>query len=470
MADDEERRFGVVLFDDAQDPGAGWATLQPGTAKRISGPGDLSTDTIWWTNVPYDMFFRRTEVWRIPSLRHDKYLVVSPTDVMREWGYDPATVSASFVTDMCSIVFDRIMRMSWMLLREVNPKLKLVEAFTGKTLREDLRPLLPELDYPKGEAVAEMKSGQAWEEFTATGARGPKGARWVMLRRPRLSYAMEMLQTPVPRGPFEYVTRASLRSVTDDRVKYIQDANTPAMVEVTINSMQPEISPIYGFGNAIDKEKKVPRSWVAHPEFMVLSRYAEVEVKNLWMGREYWALVPELPEVVKEFFSDKFTEWSWTAGIIAETLWRSVVLGEDKTKAGPLRDGESLAQTSWPGVWIRAADKSSMFMVSLRLAELGYAVLSYGLGWVRCAVPDEEIAQFMKDGLSYGLLPLMVDVPPEVFKPERIQWNGDQKSLGLARFTMSKSTNLLWKLDRVPMLPPDKRVAAVQALRAQNNG
>lgn len=465
-----DRKFGVVLFDNPEDPQSGWAAVAGGRgSRRIQGPHELSTDTIWWSNVPYEMFFGRTQTWRIPSMRHDKYLVVAPRDVLKEWGHDPTTVDASFVADFCAVSFDRIMRMSWMLLRDVNPKLRMDQAFLGKTLREDLRSLLPELDYPQGEAASVMKSGYAWEEFTATGARGPKGGKWIVLRKPRLSYAMEMLQTPVPRAPFEFVSRAELRNLSDDRVKFVREMKEPCIVEVSISSMQPEVSPLYGFGNATDKSKKVPRSWVAHPELVVLSRFAELEVRNAWRGREYWAMVPAMPEVVKDFFSDKYTEWSWTAGIIAETLWRSVILGEDKGKAGARREGEELAQTSWPGLWIRAADKASMFSVSLRLAELGYTVMSYGIGWVRLQVAEDEVAQVMKDGLSLGLIPQLADVPENVFRGT-INWAGDPKAEPLATLTMRKAMKMLWNLDKVPTYPPEQRREAVREIQSRMQG
>lgn len=460
-----DRKFGVVLFDNPEDPQSGWASVPGSRSRRVRSPAELSTDTIWWTNVNYDMFFRRTQIWRMPTMRHDKYLVVSPRDVIREWGHDPQQVDVSFVTDLCAVAFDRIMRMSWMLLRDVNPKMRIADAFVGKTLREDLRSLLPELDYPQGEAAAVMRSGQAWAEFTATGAVGPRGGKWVVLRKPRLSYAMEMLQTPVPRAPFEYISRSEFRSLTDDKVQLIRTMKEPCIAEVGVSNMQQAVAPLYGFGNATDKGRKIPRSWVAYPEFKVLSRIADIDVKNAWRGREYWAIVPAMPEVVKDFFGDKYTEWSWTAGVIAETLWRSVVLGEDRSKVGGLREGEELAQTSWPGLWIRAADKAAMFSVSLRLAELGYAVVSYGIGWVRCQVAEDEVAQLMKDGLTLGLLPQMVDIPDGVFRRGSIPWEGDPKASMLANLMMLKQDKFLWNLDKVPTYPQEQRRSAIQQIQ-----
>lgn len=474
--EDLEKKFGVVLFDQDQDPGAGWcAVALPGgrtsTARRINGPNELANDTIWWTNIGYEMFFKGTEVWRNPTLRHDKYLVVSPQDVLKEWGYDPAGVEPHFVTSFCASIFDRIMRMAWQLLSDVNPKLRIDQAFVGKTLREDLRPLLPELDYPKLEAAESMTSGVAWAEFTGTGARGPKGGKWITLRKPRLSYAMTMLQTPVPQGPYEHLSRMDLRQKGPDRVAYIAGLETPCMVEVTVRSMQPEVAPIYGFGAAIDKDKRVNRSWVAQPEFVLLNTFAEIDVRSAWVGEKNWALVPAMNEAVRSFLSDKHTNYSWSAGVLAETLWRAVALGEDKAKAGPLRTGEQRAQTSWQGLWLRASDKCEMFRAGMRLTELGYAVLSYGLGWVRCMVAEEEVAQLIKDGLLLGLVPHPVDVPRAAFPSNRpIPWDqaNDPKSRLYAQFSVTGNQNMLWNLDRTPLIEPTQRDAYIRALNDRN--
>ena len=472
--EDLDRKFGLVYFDDEQEPGAGWcAVAGPGgqAARRIMGPNELSTDTLWWTNITYDHFYKRSEAYRNPNLRHDKYLVVSPKDVLREWGYDPEAVDSQFTCSFGAQVFDRIMRISWSLLSYVNPKMRIEEAFTGKTLREDLRSLLPELDYPKGPSATVIKSGNAWEEFTATSVRAPKGARWITLRRPRLSYAMEMLQTPVPRGPFEYKARNDLKGDARGRVQLVKTVSEPCMVEVTIKNMQPEVSPIYNWGAATNKDVRQPRNWVAHPEFILLTSMAEVDVRSVYMGREYWGMVPEMSDGVTEFLNDKVSEFSWSAGIVAECLWRSVPLAEDKAKAGPLRDGEERAQTSWPGAWVRAADKSTLFMLSMRLTELGYAVSSYGLGWVRVSVTEEEVLNLIKDGLGLGLVPSLSEVPEGAFRSARdFNWQGDERAKNLVYFTLMKNREMLWNLDKVPLIPRGRRKEYLRKLHERYRG
>ena len=94
----EDCKFGVVVFDEPQDPRSGWYAVAGGEADRFSGAHELSTDTIWWTNVAYEHFFRgQTEIWRIPSLKHDKYLVVSHVD----WG-SPRARSIDFEASLRS--------------------------------------------------------------------------------------------------------------------------------------------------------------------------------------------------------------------------------------------------------------------------------------------------------------------------------------------------------------------------------
>lgn len=458
-----ERKFGVVFFDDENDPAAGWASVNGGQARRISGPNELATDTLWWSNLSYKAFFLHSEIWRLPWLRHDRYLVVSPRDVMQEWGLDPKSVGSDHAVVVVSTAFARVMALAFRLVRDVEPRARMDEIFTGRLLREDLRRLLPEAEYPKGEAASVMKSGTAWQEITRTTVRGIKGARWVMLRKPRLVHAMEILQTPIPRGPFEFMSRRELSSKTSDRVNWVREADTPCIAEIAIQRIDGEIAPVYGFGNAIEQDKRTPRSWVAHPEFVVLSRFAELDVKSLYVGDSYSVLAPSLPEPIKDFLSDKHSEFSWSAGVIAETLWRAGALGEDKGKQRGF--DEERAQTSWQGAWIKSADKSSLFLTSMQLSELGYSVVSYGLGWIRVIVPEETIPDLIKDALTLGLLPLLSDVPQDLFdKNQPVPWGGDKRSRMLAQMMVTGNRNMLWHLDRLPILPADQREAILKRL------
>src|SRR3546814_20355235 len=141
----ENRRFGLVLFDDPKDPSSGWAAVAgEESPRRIGGPNELSTETIWWTNMSYEFFFKKTEAWRNPWHRHDKYLVASPSDVLREWGHDPKEVSSDFVCQFVATAFGRVMQLAFKTVREADQRVRMDEDFAGKTSRADRGRTTPE--------------------------------------------------------------------------------------------------------------------------------------------------------------------------------------------------------------------------------------------------------------------------------------------------------------------------------------
>lgn len=450
-------KFGVVLFDDEKNPRGAWVSVNGGDTRRIEGLHELGTDTYWWSNMTYESFFKTTEAWRNPWLRHDAYLVVKPRDVLLEWGQDPASSPPDHTAAFCSKAFFRIMMLAFKIARECDERIRMSTLFTGNTLRADLRRLLPKAEYPTGEAAGIMKTGQAFAEFTRTGLRGVKGSKQVMLRRPRLSYALEMITTPVPKGPFEFLPRSQIRQMAADKVAWISNSERPCMVEVSVDSMNADVAPVYGFGNSTDKDRRIPRSWVAHPEFLVMSSFSSMDVKNAWIGKEYSMMNLELMEPVRRFLADRYSDSSWTAGIIAETLWRAAALSEEKGR-GPKVDPQDQAHISWRGAWVKASDKTSGFLSAMRLHELGYPAVSYGYGWVYCQVTEDQIPDLIRDGLTVGMVPRLSDVPESLFGLNRVvPWSGDKKSQLVAQLTLTKRKHTLWNLDLLPLLEKDKQ-------------
>jgi hypothetical protein len=465
----EERgslKFGVVLFDDTKNPGAAWVAVNGSKARRIDGTNSLPTDAIYWSNITYEDFFRTTEVYRNPWLRHDAYLVTKPKDVLVEWDLDPATTPPDYMAEMLSTKFSHIMTMAYKLAKECNERMRMTTLFKCNTLREDLRFMLPKADFPKGEAASVMKAGQAFAQFTKTAVRGVKGGKLVMLRRPRVPYALEMLTTPVPSGPFEFRSRADLRGFSPDKVAWVRGTDLPCLVEVTVDSMQQDVAPVYGFGNSTDRDRRVARSWVPHPEFLMMSSFSELDVRSAYVGREYSQMNLALPEPVRRFLSDAHIEASWSAGVIAETLWRAACLGEEKKQGGV--PGEDRAQTSWRGAWVMSADKAAGFMSAMRLTDMGYAVASYGYGWIFCQVTEDQIPDLLRDGLSIGLVPRLFDVPPTLFANGGIPWGGDKKSRVLSQLTVTKQKHLLWNLDKLPLYEGSQREALMKKIAMEH--
>ncbi len=353
------------------------------------------------------------------------------------------------------------MNASFNLAKRQIPTLTMEKLFGGQRLMDDLRILMPQMDYPRGEAAAVIKADKAYKEFTTSTVRLPQEGDLVILRKPRILYATTMLNMPVPVGPFESVSRRSMREAGsgDDRAQFIRESDKPYMVELSVEKMNGDLAQIYGFSNASDKnKKKTTRDWVAHPEFMTLDVIAELDVRSAYVGAGYKSLYEELDDNIKDFLKDPLNDSLWSAGIIGETLWRSMLLKEASDRIGRAADGNERAGTSWEGAWIRANDKIMMFTHAKQLTEMGYAVGSYGLGWVMCKVPREMKQDFIRDALSLGLVPSMTDFPDGMFtRKMRIPWTDDQNSFFLATLQSQKRKDAIWLLDQLSNIDDPKK-------------
>jgi hypothetical protein len=449
------KKFGVVMFDDAQDPSSGWAHAEGDRqTRRIAASEDLPQDTIWWTNVSFDVFFFETELHRRSWLRHDRYLVVTQKDVLREWNYDPARLDPATTCQVAATFFARIMLIAYQLAKAVRPGITMDEAFEGETLRSDLRVVLPELEYPRSEAASILRADVAFSEFTPTSMRPLRDSVWAMVRKPRLSHALEMFRTEIPVGPFEFMSRRDIQSHDGNLVS--GEGSRPFVAEVAVGEIHPDVATVYGIAPSVGAGRPATRAWVAQNEFAALGRIAELDVKSAWVGRASTSLLEMLPDPVREFLAGDRNACSWSAGIVAETLWRACCLKERRDGAAD-SGCEHGAATSWAGAWIRAADKISMFSSAMELVRSGYSVASYGTGWVRASITQDMREDFIRDSLATGLVPSMAEIPEGMFQfGDEIIWGGSKKAEALAFMQSRKQRDLLLNLDRASLVVPER--------------
>jgi hypothetical protein len=469
------RRFGVVLFDDSKDdPGNGYSIVTEDgattTYDRISGPFDLATDVLWWTNLPYEVLFKKTDMWKASHLRHDKYLPVGPGEALREWGRDLKYEAPEVAGRILCMLFYRVMNITFGLLRENKPRLTVDDAFKGVTLRDDLRALLPEAEYPRMEAAQALKRGVAYEEFTNTMVRPQRDTKRVTLRLPRVTHAWRLLEQARPEGPFEYVDKVTIRrSRTTDHDWVLSNPN-PVFADIAMTRMDERVSPVYGFGNSTDRTERRPRSWIPQNEFAVLSKFADLVVRGAYVGSGYskTSTIEECSDGVINFVRDKFTDFSWSAGIVAEALWRAATLPEEKGRNNQIRPGDERPHTSWQGVFVRGEDKHTMFALATRLLEFGYPPVSYGIGWIRCALFDDQRDAFIRDAITLGLVPQISDVPDNFqFNDADIatSWGGDKKMSLYVASLLRKDIAFLWDMDRLITMDKTERVKIIKRYR-----
>lgn len=450
-------KFGVVLFDLTDSPERGWASAEGEEAIRIEGTNMLASNTIWLTNLNWAAFNIQSEMNKVSRLRQSDYFPVPIAQIMKEWNRDPAS-SGDYTATFCSQVFSRVMNIVFRLAKSCNPSIKMRDFFVHGSLRDDIKVLLPKLDFPTGEAESLLLPGSSYEHLTRTSLSIPKGSKMIKLVQPRLSYATSLLTSPVPSGEFRHMTRSDLRRESSDRVNWVYHNHCPVMAEILIDDAHNDLSRVYNFGSSLDSNKRNVRAWAAHPEFLALSSFSTMRVNSAYIGTSYTTLGDMLPPAIQEFLNTPFSDISWSAGVVAELIWKTCLLTKPRPRTRSKTDKMPL---SWQGLWLKAADKAMMFAPSMALFDMGYTVVTYGSGWIQVYIQDEQRRDVISDALGLGFMPLISDIPDGMFnadKDVKPKWGGDMRALnGIVSSTMQKNVDMLWSLDKIPLYDADKQ-------------
>lgn len=134
-----------------------------------------------------------------------------------------------------------------------------------------------------------------------------------------------------------------------------------------------------------------------------------------------------LPQSAREMLDSGSA--SWALGVVAEALWRSRA---------------SAQQPDFAAIRMQELDRTTMQRMADGLADRGWSVISFGLGWVRVSIHAEAMGELVADGVELGLLPMARpgghDVDPAAW-PER-------SSKELAEMTLRGGMHRLNRIDR----------------------
>lgn len=178
-------------------------------------------------------------------------------------------------------------------------------------------------------------------------------------------------------------------------------------------------------------------------------------------GEAYTTLAQSLPDTVLDFLNDQFSFLSWSAGVLAETLWKSAALGNPKHNP----DHGIKPDTSWRGLWIKSIDKSLTFMSAMAMNENSWKVSSYGSGAGQFSCPKTRLPDILRESGTCGMMPRLEAVP-ENMNVDGYRWDGDPRAKIMAMLTMKKNKSLLWNMDRLPTYPKAQRPEVLKKMQA----
>ena len=458
MNEIQDTLFGAVIFDDPDLAEGGWMSIDGGPAVRIASQTALPTDTIFWSNLTFNAFFEaRGKI--IPNIRGADYLPVKLKDMLKEWSADPAMIRPGDYVVMMSNVFRRVMGMAGGISAELESPAPL---FVNDKLAQDLRVVLPEAEFPRDddELNSVLRAGVGFSYTSLTTVRSRRDGVTMSVARPRLDHAIDILSSPVPNGPFIY-----RRGSTVPPARELARSSRPVMAEIRLHGVDPAIGSIYGFGLSPKRGAKVTRTWVAQPELAAMANWADIEVRGAIIGSNYGVLSQSILASLRKFLLSKQSSVSWSAGVLATTIWTAAAAGKPMTSRVANRD--LVPQTSYRGAWLRGVDKVLTFGRAMAMHRAGFAVLSYNGGQVTCSVPPDRRDEFILAAWECGMTPSIFDVPRAFTEAglASVAWGGDPNSRPMASLILQRKANVMWELDSMPLASEQERAEIVERIR-----
>ncbi len=458
MSDNQyEQYYGAVIFDDKDSPTSGWMSVEGEAGRRISDQSQLRNDTIFWSNCP--SFFGKN---MLSNIRQENYIQNKLKDIMLEWDCDPEIMAPKEFAEIIATLFSRMMRMAKRLIKASDLGIPEDMFFTKDRLPQDIKTVLPAAEYPPDDSEMNdiLKSGISFAYLTFTSINGNKADTLIPVRRPRLDHVVDIMSSPVPNGPFKYFNGRTLPKASE-----VAMLPKPVMAEIVMRNADSAVSPIYGFGVNANSKSRLVRSWVAQPELAIMTGFADIEIRNAWIGESYSILPQSMTKILQNFLTSKETSLSWSSGMLMDAIWAGAVVGRSSDGFSAI-PRERLPQTSWRGAWLRACDKIITLRYAMMMHKAGFAVQSYHNGQVNCRVPQFRLEEFCFAAWKAGMVPQMKHIP-RPFKSSELDahpWGGTPDTKFWATLVMGKNSKALWELDDLPLAKAEDKQAIVSSV------
>lgn len=373
-------RFGVVVLDSCH-ANQGWACTGDIPPERIKSIAALQSDTIWWVGLDFMTFRSRGITANNGTLRYDQWFGVTQKTALGELGSgDTLGTGSTSAATLGGVLMN---------IKEI---LDLLAASQGQPASSVFRPyaLSKGLNHLTGSKpqisqgmLRKFEGGNALSaNIIRTGA-AQSSSQTVKFFKPRLAYALDLLNTPVPKSPVERVIPP-----VPDPISFIKNATMPLIADITVTRAHPKTASIFALSQN-DRHGGLPRTTATLSEILALAEFASLDVHNIWAGDGYVRAIDTLPTSVKSFLNDPGCAYSWSAGVVAKELVKGLI--------GPHQDKAGNPTITWLGLWLKAQDRLNCYNSALHLTNLGFTATMYGLGRLDIFVPKSP-------GLDISLL------------------------------------------------------------------
>lgn len=389
-------KIGVCCFDDIDDAESGWASVSGGDADRVSGPGDLSSNVLWVTNLPY-FSHQKLNLRMSGNIFDEQYFRTKVSQIGVENGIES---SPKELAEFCSRIFQKVAELgrSHFGIDLSSPGYRYHKTMSYGLIPDHAR------RQPEGRNSAEIMeaiSHSTQANQAMSGVKRPSGSSAISLVFPRHAYGQWLLGLPLPIGT-KWVTVKQKENSTKFGVEQGQKLrNTTAVVErlagygeknamflrTRVLSMEPFYRNFAAFGSG----EKIMRRWATLPEVLELSRYAKISIEG-----GYMCPLGAVEEVPSEVFG--YSDMSYARGLLIENIWAAL--------ASPITVQSGSRRTALEA-YLRAYDRIACGRAAAHMARRGFVVGSYSMGRVVVFLRPGEGERVAKAALDVGLLPPM---------------------------------------------------------------
>lgn len=412
-----ETKFGVVIFDKPEIRDAGWSCQwqdEKTQVTRVSGTGELSSDTVWLTNLSYEankqaglsgLRFRRGDyfnhslekIWAEVGFAVENS--TTPLDAL--WGGRYKNHS-SLIAAYSAWLFRQTVLAGNAVIPVRAPVLPIMpHGLSDLIIPSRMDEYFYQGKSPTVESIRIMSQADLVWQPVSQNRKANDSLIQVRLRPNRVAQAIIMLSSPWPIScKWGMLTNKDLasRSSNMEWVDQWVRENPMSILRVTVRqTMDHEIERLINFGANI-KKKSEQNKWITSDDYLRIRPYCIIEVHQIaytdksitgmdWLDRlDGFLLKP----------SDvSLRAGSYSFGLMMEMLWRAMLL--------PPRDYQKDSNPA--ATFLRGHDRKLLFPSVVKLNEMGINVKGYGSGYINAEYDPSTLnaTDFAKIVVGAGL-------------------------------------------------------------------
>jgi len=383
-------KIGAVLFDDPYVAKEGWASSGE-EAMRINGHGELDSDTLWVTNVPFPKW-RELTLNNTSNILHSQYMRTTIEHISKELNivgdpinavkaaasiyngaveYGQKNYDVSILTPgyrYSNLVADRVFPSHMRSSPDIVFRTRLMNAFKESTQENQA---MSAKQVPSGSSIYSFVFPRGTYAKWLLNMPVPVGTKWKEIKKSQNTTTIGVREGEVVKGTKAVVKK--LMGMGEDNALFLK-----VVVKYTDRAYRNFAS----FGNGSNHI----RSWVTLPELLTLIKYSVVELHGGFMTELGYLNVTQEKE--------NETEFSYSKGIFMDNLWISLATPKYRDKYTAV------------GAYLRAYDRAMCFKVAESMVmDHGFTVGSYGAGRIQTYLREGELPYAIEAGLNSNVIP-----------------------------------------------------------------